>query len=62
MRRTMKSLPVELSAFNLWSIYEHALTVIDSDSAVKVGEEDHLRLGLHVWKRRRTHCDECRGV
>lgn len=45
------------SVINLANLRVCALTVIDGDSAIKVGEKDHLRLGLHVGEDCRTHCD-----
>jgi hypothetical protein len=49
MMRTMKSLPISLvSIVSDQSMNGRGLTVIDGDCAIKIGEEDHLRLGLHV--------------
>lgn len=54
--RTMKSLPATQSAINSILFPGPELTVVDGDSAIKVGEKDHLRLGFHVRKHRGTHC------
>lgn len=60
----MKSLPALQSATNFNNLLARELTVVDSDSAIKVGEKDHLRLGFHVRKYRGTHCSKlkCRTV
>lgn len=43
---------------NLANFRVRALTVVNGDSAIKVGEKDHLRLGLHVGEDCRTHCEQ----
>lgn len=56
--RTMKSLPAIQSAIDSRRCPGPELTVVDGDSAIKIREKDHLRLGFHVRKRRGTHCSE----
>lgn len=55
--RTIWSLPLNTVSLGLYPFNQGKPTVINCNCAVEVGEENQLRLGLHVRKNGRPHCD-----